>query len=141
MRRNLWRSGLIGLVLILVGCAEPASDKHSIDEPVTIEEVDSDVIPRLTLTERPAERLDIQTELVEQSDVWLFVPSDAIRVVETGSFWLYTSPEPLVFLRQEIGVDHDDGERAFLTHGPDLGTSVVTVGVPELYGAESGIGH
>jgi hypothetical protein len=133
--------GLTGLVLILAGCAGAVSDKHSIDEPVTIEEVASDVIPRLTLTERAAERLDIQTVLVEQSEQWLVVPSDAVIVDETGLFWLYTNPEPLVFLRHEIGVEHDDGERAFLTHGPDPGTSVVTVGVPELYGAESGIGH
>lgn len=141
MRRNLWRLGLTGLVLVLAGCAGAVSDKHSIDEPVTIEEVAPDMIPRLTLTERAAERLDIQTVVVEQSEQWLVVPSDAIFVDEAGLFWLYTNPEPLVFLRHEIGVDHDDGERAFLTHGPDPGTSVVTVGVPELYGAESGIGH
>jgi len=141
MRRHLWQLGLSGLVLILAGCAGAVSDKHSIVEPMTLEEVESGVIPRVTLTQRAAERLDIQTVLVEQSEQWLVVPSDAILVDETGTFWLYTNPEPLVFLRFEIGVARDDGERAFLTDGPDLGTPVVTVGVPELYGAESGIGH
>jgi hypothetical protein len=141
MRRHQRRLALIGLAVILGGCAGAVRDKHSIVEPMTLEEVESGVIPRVMLTERAAQRLDIQTVLVEQSEELLVVPSDAILVDETGTFWLYISPEPLVFLRYQIGIDHDDGEQAFLTDGPDPGTPVVIVGVPELYGAETGIGH
>jgi hypothetical protein len=141
MKRIQRQLSLIGLILILGGCAGAVSDKHHIEEPMTLEEVASDVIPRVTLTEQAAERLEIKTVPVEQSEQWLVVPSDAILVDKAGLFWLYTSPEPLVFLRSEVGVSHDDGEHAFLTHGPDPGTSVVIVGVPELYGAETGVGH
>ena len=143
MKRNLWRWSLVGLTLILLlgACAEVASDKHKVVEPMTIGEVDADGIARITLTELAVQRLDIQTVAVEQSEEWLVVPSDAIFVDETGTFWLYTNPEPLVFVRQQIGLADQEGDQAFLLDGPDPGTAVVTVGVPELYGAETGIGH
>jgi hypothetical protein len=32
------------------------------------------------------------------------------------------------------------GQQAFFAEGPAVGTAVVTTGVPELYGAEFGIG-
>ena len=108
---------------------------------MTVEELASDGIPRVTLTEQAAQRLDIQTVPVEQSENGWWCPATPSASTGQDLFWLYTNPEPLVFLRSEIGLSHDDGEPAFLTHGPDPGTSVVTVGVPELYGAESGIGH
>jgi hypothetical protein len=37
-------------------------------------------------------------------------------------------------------VDRVDGGTAYLRAGPAVGTMVVTVGVPELYGAEFGVG-
>ncbi|HSL26132.1 MAG TPA: hypothetical protein VLA54_07585, partial [Acidimicrobiia bacterium] len=132
--------GMTSLAL-LGACAGAVSDKHTIVEPMTLGEADDDGIAPVMLTERAMQRLDIQTVAVEQSEEWLVVPSDAVFVDETGTFWLYTNPEPLVYLRHQIGVSHDDGESAFLTDGPDPGTPVVTVGVPELYGAETGVGH
>ena len=37
-------------------------------------------------------------------------------------------------------VGGDQGTTAWLSAGPPVGTTVVTVGVPELYGAELGVG-
>jgi hypothetical protein len=56
-----------------------------------------------------------------------------------GKTWAYVSPKPLTFVRQAIVVDRIDGNQAVLSSGPALGTKVATVGVAELYGAESGI--
>jgi hypothetical protein len=48
------------------------------------------------------------------------------------------SPEPLVFVRQDVKVARVRGDEAILADGPPVGTSVVTVGQVELWGVEYG---
>lgn len=127
--------------LLLSACGGAVSDEHEINEPVTVEHVEGTDVARVTLTRRAAERLDIQTAPVEMEGSRMVIPSAAWFVQPDGTFWVYTSPEPLVFVRHKISVEHDDGARTFLTDGPAPGTRVVTVGVPELLGAEYEIGH
>jgi hypothetical protein len=57
-----------------------------------------------------------------------------------GETWAYTSPESLTFIRQLITIDSIEGDMAILSNGPAIGTQVATVGVAELYGADTGIG-
>jgi hypothetical protein len=98
-------------------------------------------VARVILTARGAERLDIRTAPVEEAGNRTVVPSAAVLVDPNGNFWVYTNPKPLLFLRHQISISHEEGGRTFLSDGPPPGTSVVTVGVAELYGTESGIGH
>ena len=50
-----------------------------------------------------------------------------------GDTWVFTNPEPLVFVRAPITVDIIEGERGrVLSDGPPAGTPVVTVGAAEL---------
>ncbi|MGQ0850079.1 MAG: hypothetical protein ACT4OP_13405 [Actinomycetota bacterium] len=139
MRRVRLIAGLAAAGLLMAACGGTVSDKHKIVEPVTIDDY-SDEVQKLTLTEKAVERLDIQTTAVVEQGEFLVVPSAAIVVDATGTFWLYTNPEPLVYLRHQIELAHEDDGQAFLTGGPVVGTAVVIVGVPELYGAETGIG-
>lgn len=127
--------------MLLSACGEGPSDEHVIDEPATVEPIEGSAVARITLTERGAERLDIQTAPAERAGTGMVVPSAALLVDPDGDVWVYTSPEPLVFVRHEISIDREEGDRAFLADGPPPGTAVVTVGVAELYGAEFGIGH
>lgn len=129
----------LAAVLFLSACRE-VSEEHVIDEPSKVEPIEGTDIARVTLTEPAALRLDIQTAQVEEEGEQIVVPSAAVMVDPTGVFWVYTSPKPLVFIRQEIGIDHETGDKAYLSEGPPAGTAIVTVGVPELYGAETGIG-
>jgi hypothetical protein len=69
------------------------------------------------------------------------VPYGAVIYDAYGGTWVYTSPEPRVFVRHEIDIDYIDGDMTVLSHGPDVGTAVVTVGVAELFGTEFEIGH
>lgn len=128
------------LVALLSACAGQVSDEHVIDEPVTLTPVGAD-LKQVTLTEHAAKRLDIQTAPVAVEAGRTVIPSSAWFVQPDGKFWVYTSPQPLVFVRHEISIESDDGARTFLTAGPPPGTQVVTVGVPELLGAEFEIGH
>ena len=123
--------------LLLAGCGGAVSDDHEIVEPASFDEQTG----RIEMTAQASERLDIQTAPVQARGDLLVVPSAALLVVADGTFYVYTSPEPLVFVPRPISIDRDDGVTAFLTEGPPAGTDVVTVGVPELYGIQYGMGH
>jgi len=69
------------------------------------------------------------------------VPYAAVLYDAHGDTWVYTNPEPLVFVRHRIMVDYINGDQAVLSEGPPAGTVVVTVGGAELFGAEFEIGH
>jgi hypothetical protein len=110
--------------------------------PILIEVVQGAPGKRLTLTQRAAQRLDIQTGTVERDQVGsLVAPYAAIVYDNTGQSWVYTNPSGLVFMRHKVAVQRIAGETAILGEGPAIGTRIVTVGVPQLYGAEKGIGN
>jgi hypothetical protein len=68
------------------------------------------------------------------------IPYAAVLYDLQGETWVYTRPEPLVYVRAPVIVDYIDGDVAVLSEGPPAGTQVVTAGASELFGAESGIG-
>jgi hypothetical protein len=68
------------------------------------------------------------------------IPYAAVLYDIDGKEWVYTSPEPLVYVRAPIVVDYIDGDLAVLSDGPPAGTEIVTAGASELFGAEAGIG-
>jgi hypothetical protein len=109
-------------------------------EPAVVEEVAGTELSRVTLTPEAAKRLDIKTAAVERGAGATVIPYSALFYSPTGEAWAYTNPEGLTFVRQRIVVDSIDGARVRLAKGPEPGTKVATVGVAELYGAESGVG-
>ena len=68
------------------------------------------------------------------------IPYAAVVYGLKGETWAYTNPAPLTFIRQAITIDYIDGDKVVLGDGPASGTAVVTVGVAELYGTDTGIG-
>ena len=69
----------------------------------------------------------------------IVIPYSAVIYDVHGGSWVYTNPEPLVYVRQRASIDFIEGNRAFLTVGPPTGVMVVTVGAAELLGAETGV--
>jgi hypothetical protein len=139
--QNAVRVTVAVMVLVPVaGCDDGASAPAPEEAPLVAEAIDGSDLQRLTLSEAAAERLDIRTSLVAAADEELMVPRAAVVIDPTGAYWVYTSPEPLVFVRQELRRVREEGQMAYYAEGPDPGTAVVTTGVPELYGAEFGIG-
>ena len=117
-------------------------DSYAIEhEPAVVESIDGSDQVRIILEEQAARRLEIDTTPVEQNATGLAVPSSAVFVDPNGTWWVYTNPEPLVFERHEIGLEREEGGVAYLSSGPPAGATVVTVGVPELYGVEEAVGH
>ena len=137
---NRFATAGVVLAICLAGCSE-AQRAVAIDpEPVIVESIDGTELGRLTLSPSAAERLDIKLSTVEAADDGLVVPSAAVIIDPAGIYWVYTQPEPLVFVRAQLHEVHEEDQRAYFTVGPASGTAVVVTGVPELYGAEFGIG-
>lgn len=133
-----WAIGPVA-VLTLAACGGAVSDEYVREEPYSVESVEGEM-PRITLTESAVERLGIETATVKSRGGELVVPYDAVFLDAHGDFWVYANPEPLVFVREPIDIVRETSDRAFLADGPPAGTDVVTVGVPELYGSETGFG-
>ena len=141
--RNRWMIViLIIAALQLAACAQTPVKAGKI-EPAKVEPIEGSDFKRVVLTEKAAERLDIQTALVREEQVdgtqRLVVPYAALIYGLKGETWAYTNPEPLVFVRQLISIDYIEGDLAVLLEGPPAGTAVVTVGGALLYGAETGV--
>jgi hypothetical protein len=107
-----------------------------------IETVAGTTDKRITLTPKAAQRLDIQTGQISLDPAGgKIAPYQSVFFDLAGVSWLYTNPEPLAFIKRKIAIAEVRGDKAYLSDGPPEGTTVVTVGVAELYGAERGIGH
>jgi hypothetical protein len=110
--------------------------------PAIVERIDGSDISRVTLTARAAERLGVETALVQDlGAARRVVPYGAVLYDAHGDTWVYTSPQPLVFVRHGIRIEHIEGDRAILSEGPPVGISVVTFGAAELLGTEFEVGH
>jgi uncharacterized protein YbjT (DUF2867 family) len=110
-------------------------------EAATLEEVDGQEVSRITLTEKAAERLGLATGAVETVEGKLQVPYSALIYDATGGTWVYTNPEPLVFVRAPVAVERIEAPAVKLASGPQPGTRIVTVGAAELLGAELDTAH
>lgn len=132
---------ILGLVLSACGTSNTQADEI---EPVTLEEIEGSNRHKLTLSEHAAQRLDIQTAAVSETiideNTYLVVPYSTIIYDLTGGVWVYINPSPLTYHREEVIVETINGDSVLLKEGPPAGTMVVTVGVPELYGADTGVG-
>jgi hypothetical protein len=140
---------ILGLSACTQGAALGAGEEEGTSE-ATVEPVEGTELSKVTLTQRAAERLGIQTAQVRDAQVAAGKGKDAARKVipysavlydEQGDTWTFTSPQPLTYVRQKISLDYIQGGKALLVDGPPAGTTVVTVGAPELLGAELGVGE
>jgi len=135
------------LVLINNSSSETAEGGAAKAGPAVVAPLDDGSgLASVTLIEKAAERVGIETAAVtaaeavrEGSAGTLSVPYSAILYDATGASFVYTVTGPLSYVRAPITVDYVEGDQAILSAGPSAGTEVVTVGVAELYGAETGI--
>lgn len=81
-------------------------------------------------------RMRVELELEGSDEKRKVLPYSAVYYDAKGAPWVYLNLAPLVFQRQKIALERIAGDFAVLTEGPDVGTAVVTVGAPLLYGTE-----
>jgi hypothetical protein len=139
--------GLIAAGIVAWGITRPtdAADPETHESPALVEHVEGTDLSRVTLTERAAQRLDIQTTEARDEQIdgqaRRVIPYSAVIYDANGNAWTYTSPEPLVYIREAITIERIDSDLAILTEGPAVGTQVVSVGGALLFGTEFGVGH
>jgi hypothetical protein len=134
----------IAMVLVLIvaalglsACSESSSKAARDDEkPATVQPIKGTDKSSVTLSEQAAKRLGIRTALVHQRGSKEVIPYSAVLYSADGKTFAYTSPKPLVFVRDSITVERIARGKAILSRGPATGTAVVTVGSQELFGSE-----
>jgi hypothetical protein len=141
MTPRLIAAGLVLLVTILplsaCGASPAQDDEPGGEEAAAVKRIKGTNLTRVILTEEAARRLGVQTAAVQRVGGRKVAPDAAVVYAPQGKTFTYESPMPLTFVRREITVDHMSGTKAVLSHGPPVGTPVVTVGSQELYGVEN----
>jgi hypothetical protein len=136
---HLWvLVAMLVVPLLLTACGGGGAE-HEAATAAVVEEVKGTDLHKITLTPEAAKRLDIKTSAVIANGAGRVVPYAAVLYMPEGDTWAYTNPEGLTFVREPIVVARIQGDKAWLSKGPAAGSKVATVGVAELYGAESGI--
>ena len=148
-RRQL-RATCAGLVLIAAGvslsaCGEASTgydyETASHHEPAKLEPIKGTDVQRVIFDAEAAKRTGLQTAPIRQDGRGKIMPYAALIYDAEGNAYAYTAPEPLTYVRQEIGIVRVDGDSVVLSDGPPVGAKVVTVGAAEVYGTEFEVAH
>jgi len=135
-----WGLVLIACVVSLSACSEASSgydyELASHHEPAKLEPIKGTDVQRVIFDAEAAKRVGLKTAPIRQDGRNEIMPYAALIYDAEGGTYAYTAPEPLTYVRQQISIDHFDGDSVVLSDGPPIGTEVVTVGVDEVYGTE-----
>ncbi len=85
----------------------------------------------------PGQRLGVTVPLADEIESST-VPWSALVFDVHGGTWLYEAAGPRSYVRRRAVVRYTAGADAVLASGPPVGTSIVTEGVQQLFGAETG---
>jgi hypothetical protein len=124
---------LAGFLLSACGGSIPVTGEKT--APSKLEPIEGSELQRVILTEKAAERIGVETVAVSGSEI----PYQAVIYDIEGNTWIYTMPEPLTFVREPIVIDRIEGNKVILTESLSSEFNVVTVGVAEIYGTETGV--
>jgi hypothetical protein len=125
--------------LFLAGCGSAGAAPP---DPATLKPVAGSSVQQVQLTGRAMQRIGLATQPVRAASgagpdgARRQLPYSAVVYDTDGSTWAYVSTGNRTFVRERIAIAGIDGGTAFLTAGPAAGVQVVTVGAPELLGAE-----
>ena len=147
--KPLFGLALVGLLLLIAGVASGcgAAAVAQSQPPDSVQKSTVAGQPsRLFLTFDAVQKVGIQTAAVKTASTSgtsqeLVVPYSSILYDPNGQTWVFTNPQPLQFVRAAVTVDQLQGDTAYLSKGPAVGTLVVTVGAEELLGTEYGVDH
>ena len=79
----------------------------------------------------PGQKVNVSLPL-QQTQKNLVVPYSAIIYDLEGGQWVYTNPEPNVFVRKRVQVQYITDNLAIISRGIEANTKVVTKGAAEL---------
>src|SRR5262245_61181142 len=153
MRAKQWTvaAALLAAGLVLSGEASLGEEGEGIaDESVRVEDTPGTQAQTLVFTDEAKAHLDIQSEPVREIEASrygtavgprLAIPHSAVSSDAGGDTWAYVNPALHTFIRKHVVIDFMNADHIFLLSGVTANDTVVTVGVPELQGAEFGVGE
>jgi multidrug efflux pump subunit AcrA (membrane-fusion protein) len=138
---------IAGICISGCGLTQAEGSASAEDAPARLTPVTGSQVSGVVLTAEAARRIGLTTAPVESlatpalngEGAALIVPASAVVYDRDGVTWVYTTSQPLTYVRQRVAIARIDGDRAILRSGPPEGTQVVTVGVDELLGSEYGV--
>jgi len=133
--KNLLLLLFVTVIALSLAACGPKPTTAEIIPPSSVEKIEGSDLQKVKLTEKAAERIGVQTVPAEG----MVVPYSAVIYDIDGTTWIYTNPEPLTFVRAQVVIDRIEGDQAFLAQELETDAPVVTVGVMEIYGAETGV--
>jgi hypothetical protein len=136
-------AGLMAAVALFVAACGSASAQMEA-APATLKPVAGTHVQQVQLSAPATRRLGIVTQPVRVTGgadsghpgPHKVIPYSAVVYDTDGSTWTYVETAPRTFVRHRITVADIEGRTAILTRGPAVGARVVTIGAPELLGAE-----
>jgi hypothetical protein len=120
---------------VLLSACGPKTSTAEFIPPSKLEPIEGTDLSKVILTEKAAERIGVETVLASGNEV----PYAAVIYDIEGNTWVYTQPEPLTFVRVPIVIENIEGDTAILAESLSSELNVVTVGVAEIYGTETGV--
>jgi hypothetical protein len=137
-QRRSFLAILVVAAIGLGGCGSTPAEPPAAPEEAGVQ---GDNPLEVTVSEQAAERLGIETTQVAAGNGGrTSVPYAAILYDPEGATWVYTNPSERIYVRTPVKVEAIQGDTVTIATGPPAGTSIVTVGLAELYGAETGVG-
>lgn len=139
-----------GMLLFPVTYCLAEEDEAESDEAVQVEETPGTDAKTLIFTEEALTHLGVKTEAVRELEATrrgearglrVAIPHSAMSYDARGYSWVYVREGPDTFLRKSVEIDFMDADHIYLASGLRAGDEVVTVGVPEMQGAEFGVGE
>jgi hypothetical protein len=126
-------------VVALAGCAGAGASRAGDEPPARVEQIKGSALHRVTFSAQAAERLGIRTTRIATTGGpgnESVVPYAALLYDPSGRTWVYVTNKPRSYQRAAVTVRHIQGQRAYLSAGPSVGSAVVSVGAAEVYGTE-----
>jgi hypothetical protein len=142
MRARTLAPILVAAALVLPACADVSKEKEETPEPAELVAIDGTDRSAIVVEPEAVERAGIETGTVSSGGPGeITMPAAAIFYGLEGETWTYTNPEENTYVRTPVVIEDIEGDTAYVSDGPKPGTRVVTVGAPELFGVEEGVGH
>ena len=137
MARRRWFGVLVLGVIAASGCSSATAAKLGDRPPGRVERVHGSSRRRVILTGTAARRLGLrERQIASAAGGGMVVPYAAVIYDPNGQAWVYQRVKPRTYERARITVDRIDGDTAFLSSSPPLGTRVVSTAAAEVYGTE-----
>lgn len=136
--------GAVAVAAVVTACGQTTAE---LQPSAKVTKIPGSVVQQVELTRPALQRLGIATTPVRVANVAVdgrsrphkVIPYSAVVYDTNGLAWTYVNTAPRTYRRQPITVLDIHGATAVLARGPAAGASVVTVGAPELLGAEYNI--